>query len=331
MFKTTHYIVHLIFWGFMYCFIFDYHLMDENWGEAIFYTFRELLTYMIVAYSNYFLLIPFFLKKKKYILYGFSIIGLVLLYIFLIRKSGLENDLYEGTTWRNNFSMILNASLFLLISTLYSYFQQWQKEKERRLLLRSEQLETELKFLKTQISPHFIFNSLNNIYTLALQKHDNAAPMIAQLSKIMRYILYECNEKVVSLEKEIEVVENYIQLQLLRKLKSQNVDFYKEGNLKKYKIAPLLFIHFIENCFKHSDIDQNETAFIKIECHVHEDNLYFFTQNSIKKKTASTKIGGVGSQNIQRQLSLHYPKQHTLSINEENDIFTIELNLELHG
>lgn len=318
----------IIFWLFIYCFVFDYHLMEGNWGEAFLMTFIETLSYAFISYINYSLLIPNFLQKKRYLFYGIGILILLMVYINGVRLSGLETYLYEGSNWRNNFSMTINVILFVLLSTLYSYYQQWQVARERQLQLRSEKLAAELKFLKTQISPHFIFNTLNNIYSLAIQKHDNTAPMVSQLSSIMRYIIYDGAQEQIALDKDIKNLNHYIQLQLLRKPISQNVDFYTEGDFTKKSIAPLLLLNFVENCFKHSDIDENSTAWIKINICLDQDKLDFEAQNTYQTKP-NTAIGGIGIENTKRQLQLRYPNQYQLDITQKEGIYSLRLQLNL--
>lgn len=325
----------IILWLFMFLFVIDYHLQDDLLG-ALFYTSLEVCSYAVVFYTNYLLLIPAFLKRNKKVLYGISLVFLYVVYILGIRYSSLEESLYEQAAWRNNLSMFLNTSLFLLISILYFYYQEWQLEKERQMELENEKLVAELKFLKTQISPHFIFNTLNNIYSLTLQKHENAAPMVAKLSKIMRYILYDCSENKVALEKEVDNIQNYINLHLLRMPESDNIDFYTEGNFAGLNIAPLLLINFVENCFKHSDINENKDAWIRISCIVEEDkSLNFCSENSYQKsikksiKNNGNKVGGIGLENIKRQLELNYKNKHELTITENDGIYKVDLNIEL--
>jgi LytS/YehU family sensor histidine kinase len=282
------------------------------------------------VYLNLWLLIPFLLKKKGIITYLFSMIALSISYIYIMRLTGLEQVFYQYSGWRNVFSMLLNTSLFLLISSLYWFFKQWQIEREKQFLLKNEKLELELNFLRSQISPHFIFNTLNNIYTLALQKHDNTAPMVAKLSTLLRYVLYDGSEGKITLKKETDTLKQYIELHLLRKPLSQNVDFYTEGNQNTWAIAPMLLINFVENAFKYSNIDNDETAWIKINSSVNEEGLlHFFIENSFFSINLPSEASGIGLQNVKRQLELNYPNQYKLTINQEKDTFSVELHLQL--
>lgn len=322
---------HYVLWFFMFFLVFDYHFFETNIGEALLYTSMEISTYMVVFYFNYKIAIPYFLAKEKKWGYGILILGFLLCYIFIVKISGLEFYFYENGYWRNILSMVINFGMFWLVSFLLWFSVKWQEERELQLQLKAEKLEAEMKFLKNQISPHFIFNTLNNIYSLVQQKHDNAAPMLAKLSKILRYLLYDSSQKEVLLEKELTVIQHYIELQLLRKPKSQNVDFYKEGRVGQLTIAPLLLLNFVENAFKHGNLDKTEAAWIQISCIVEEsDELHFLIENSKTKTIGTLQKNGLGNQNIERQLTLSYPDKHQLKVEDEGDVFKLDLTIDLN-
>ena len=322
------YLEHLAFWVFMLLFIFDYHFVDGNWWIGIRNALLEISTYAIIVYLNLKILIPYFLQRKKITLYIICIVCSILLYVFVVKLSGLETIFYSFSGSRNVFSMILNTSLFLMISTLYWYFKQWSIERENKLKMKTEKLEFELDFLRSQISPHFIFNSLNNVYALALQKHDNTAPMIAKISNIMRYIIYDTKEGKVSLDKELNILQTYIDLHMYRQPMSQNIDFYKEGNLSPWSITPSLLIDFIENTFKHSNFHQDKDAWIKISAEVSEDGTFDFTTENNISKEISPK-GGLGLSNVQRQMELRYPNIHKIHTQAVDNIYTMTLQIKL--
>ncbi|MGK0365197.1 MAG: two-component system LytT family sensor kinase [Saprospiraceae bacterium] len=321
---------HYILWMFMFLFVGDYHFYDGNWMEALRLTSIESGLYIIVFYFNYSFAIPYVSEKYGKFIYALLTFSFLILYILFIKIAELEELLYEGEYWRNIISMAINFSLFWMISTLLKIYQKSQKEEAQQLELKAVQLESELKFLKTQLSPHFIFNTLNNIYSLVKQGHENAAPMLAKLSAILRYVLYDSSRKKVFLEKEINTIKEYIELQLLRKPKSENIDFYKEGSISDLQIAPLLLINFVENCFKHGNIDKSEDAWIKISCISSADKkLVFTTENSKEGETKLTGKAGLGNGNVKRQLELYYPNKHQLEVAETKETFTVELMLDL--
>lgn len=314
----------------MFLFVFDYHFLENNWTQAIGSTLLELLTYAVIVYLNLHLLIPFFLKKKRATLYLSGMAAVVAGYVVLMRLTGLEDYFYEQGGWRNVFSLVLNTSLFLLISTLYWHFKQGQAARERQLVLRSEKLEAELKFLRIQISPHFIFNTLNNIYSLSLEGHENAAPMVAKLSAILRYVLYEGAGSLVLLKKETEALRQYVDLYLLKKTRSRNVDFYTEGNLNGWQIAPMLLVNIVENALKHSNLEQNPDAWVKIQADIStEGMLRFSAENSVSPNAPVNEAGGIGLANLRRQLEINYPENHVLEIKNEDKTFGVTLRLNL--
>lgn len=328
--KKINHLKHYALWAFLFVFVFDYHFWEGNWKEAIFVTSIELSLYMLIFYFNIKAAIPYFLEKKEYFKYVGVLVGLFFGYVFFIRESGIETQLYEGGFWRNFFSMTINFALFWLISTLFWHYEKSHIQRQEQLLMRAEKLEAELKFLKNQLSPHFIFNTLNNIYSLVQQGNKNAAPMLAKLSDVLRYLLYDSSQKTIFLAKEIAAIHKYVDLQLLRKPKSENVDFYQEGNGSRLKIPPLLLLNFVENSFKHSNLDKSKDAWIKISCIVKENNeLHFTTENSKEDFTALPKNGGLGNQNIQRQLELNYPNAHELVFEDMGGFYITRMIINL--
>ena len=154
--------------------------------------------------------------------------------------------------------------------------------------------------------------------------------MVAKLSSLLRHILYESNQADVLLKKELYTLKQYIELNLLRNPHSQNVDLYVEGDPNSWRIAPMLLINFVENAFKHSDLNYDEKAWIKIIATIGEvGELHFSLENSVSQTTFQTESGGIGLQNVRHQLELNYPRNHVLSIQNEGGIFQIQLKLQL--
>lgn len=306
---------------------FDYYWQENTWQEGLLKSIIDVAMLMGILHLNYRVLIPRFLQKKHYFSYTIAALACALGYIVFQRYSGLEMYLCGEISWQGVSTTLLDWVLYLYLTTLFWYFSQLQTERERQSLLHSEKLEMELKFLRTQINPHFIFNSLNNIYSLALSGHPNAALMVARLADILRYGLYE-NNATTLLVQELEVVKKFIELQRLRNLPSQNIDFYLEGNPDGFEIAPMLLLNFIENCFKHSRLDQDEEAWVRITVEISPDgNFEFKTANSLFD--AAKNLAGIGLQNAQRLLELNYPNQHLFSTRTEKDVFHLFLQIQL--
>ncbi len=327
------FIGHLIFWSFIVLFIADYYWEFYPFGEAVLWGVTEVLFYAAASYFNYWVLMPRLLERGKVGRYWSSFIGMLLFWVMFFKWTDLSTYFYGGNSLRYDFSLLLNFSLFTFISTLVWYYQQYYENQQQQIQTEKDKLETELQFLKAQISPHFLFNSLNNIYSLCLQKDENAAPMVAKLSQIMRYILDSSSEERVSLEGELVFLQDYIDLQLLKKTKSENVDFYMEGIEKQHEIAPLLLVNFLENAFKFSGIYQEESAWIETSCVVEDDQLHFQLANSryvVNDVNGSISSSGIGMANVKRQLALHYPeRQHALEVKAEKDTFSVDLKIRI--
>ena len=283
---------HLLFWLFVFLYVFDHIVAFFPIHESILYTLIELVIYAFAFYINLHILLPRVFTKFGTAPYIGSIIGLLLFeygpYFFF----GLGQIIITGTEVRIFYSFSINYMLFIMISFLYWYVGQYRIEQSKRLTLENEKLKAELLLLKSHVSPHFLFNSLNNIYSLIVANNDNAAPMVEKLSDYLRYIIYEGERERVPLEKEVELIRNYIDLQLFKKLKGEdNIELEIDGVEQYQQIAPLILINMVENCFKHGDVVYNADGFIHVRLKVEGNQLHFSTSNSYKKKTIRNGIG----------------------------------------
>jgi len=203
---------------------------------------------------------------------------------------------------------------------------------QKELLEKEKQkTEVELKALKAQINPHFFFNTLNNIYSMSLDKDNRLPETLLQLSNLMRYFLYESQDNFIPLKKELAVVDNYIALQKLRSNEQLQVEIKKEGEIADQEIAPLLLITFLENAFKHGAKGSSGNAFIRLLIQVQKKLLNFTIENN-KGKVDKLEIkndSGVGLENIKRQLELLYPDKHVLNIESSDDRFVVQCQLNL--
>lgn len=304
-------------------------LPDPNglvtWGVLL----NHILFGSLIVYVNYFLIFPL-LIKKQYQRYCFILLSYLLLMSFLRVNTEEWFGIYISERFHVHRILIFSAQLLAMvgISTAYGIVQHWLKTMARENQLKQEKLASELKFLKSQINPHFLFNTLNNIYSLAYRQSQEAAPMVAKLSKIMRYILYDCSESQVPLQKEAQLLQDYIELHQLKNGETMNVDLYAEGLSPHHRIAPMLLINFIENSFKHSDIATNAKAWINISMIVEDNMLHFHVENTAKTNQLPSEKG-VGNKNTLRQLSLNYPDRHELSVQQKDGIYEVDLKLQL--
>ncbi|MBC8111801.1 MAG: histidine kinase [Verrucomicrobia bacterium] len=225
------------------------------------------------------------------------------------------------------FFMLVGFGILLLAFWLYRSRIDTVKKQES---IRAIQLESELNFLKSQVNPHFLFNTLNNIYALCLLNSPYAATMVGRLSDMMRYMIYDCNADRVSLQKEIEYLTNYMDLHKLKSDKELNVQLVIEGNPEKVKIVPLLLINFLENSFKHGDIHFNREGYIYINICVEMNIVTFLIHNSFRRKPRfPVTKESIGLANVKQRLNLLYPNQHSLKIVSNDTIFEVELKLVL--
>jgi len=223
----------------------------------------------------------------------------------------------------------ISLFLFLMImalSTAIKTVQQWQITEQRAISAEAEKANAELSFLKAQINPHFLFNTLNNIYTLAITNNANTAESIMKLSNIMRYVTDEVTENFVSLQSEVDCITDYIDLQRLRLGSKTRVNFNITGTIAQQKIAPLLFMTFVENVFKYGVSKQHESA-IDINLHIADDMITFMCVNPIFERKEHIERTGIGIVNTKQRLEHLYPGKHVLNIADDNDQFTVVLTL----
>jgi two-component system LytT family sensor kinase len=232
---------------------------------------------------------------------------------------------------RNNRYFPGREAIFLLVLAVglsISLLQQWLKVEKTKEEIEKEMLRTELSFLKTQINPHFFFNTLNNIYSLAITGSDKTASAILKLSAIMRYILTETKYDWVPIQSEIDFLNDYIELQKVRLTDNVALNVNIIGNITNQKVAPLLFIPFVENAFKYG-VSTVENSFIHINLNIKENSIVFSVENSIAANAGNTltETTGIGIKNVERRLALLYPDMHKLTIEKEKNTFRVTLTL----
>lgn len=225
----------------------------------------------------------------------------------------------------------LTSAVFiaLLLSTSIKVTQEWYRNEKQKQVMEKEKIATELSFLKSQVNPHFLFNTLNGIYSLANKKSDQTGGAIVKLSELMRHMLYESEKDLVALDKEIAYLQNYIELQELRLSNDSTVSFSVEGETIGKTIEPMLMIPFIENAFKHG-VD-SEGADIDVSIRVTNTELNLKVRNRISKSQRKDESSGIGLVNIKKQLENRYPGKYRLNIEQEGDTFNVDLKLRFNG
>jgi two-component system, LytTR family, sensor kinase len=292
---------------------------------------KLMVTYLILFFFNK------YLGKKLYIQLILSF--LVVCGIYVALRYSIEEILFFKWFGFHNYSeesrqfpYYFTDNVYNVISySFYAFFLKmiedfFINEREKTSLL-TEKLNAEQAFLKNQLNPHFLFNTLNNIYSLTLNKSEKAPEAVLKLSELMRYMLYESNIEKVNLATEVKYLENFIELQKYRYAGKTYINFEVVGNLNQYKIAPLLLISFVENAFKHGEVNIEDKP-LNISLLINENNLNFTVKN-YKKDQYKDELGGIGLENVKRRLQLIYPNNHSLEVKETADTYFCELNLIL--
>jgi len=320
-----------------------YQFPDFRWQMRLQNSLVLELGYFLVkiplAYSLLYLYEKVDLKLVfKYILYIFIVITAVLGHRFLTHYFiypyiyGVTETLdgKQASGFINGY-VAFNSfmDLIFMVGLIFGIEITRQKNvlKEQISQLKSEKLDQELTMLKAQINPHFLFNTLNNIYGMALKKADETPDIILQLSKIMRYNIYEAAEKNISIAKDLENIKDFIEIQKIRH-RQLTVSFMEEIDHPSQEISPLVLIQFVENAFKHGISESLGKAFITIDIRLKNGILTYFIENS-KQKNSHENSTKIGLKNIRRQLELLYPN-HTLRVEDEKNRYTVTLTIDFH-
>lgn len=333
--KISKVLPHIIFWGLLWVALI---WLDRSQESILSTAITELIRisgYVVLIYINWYFLMPAYLNKEKFWMYALYLIGLVLmvtlvkimiLYVRYYYDPDTQYFLLQNQAW-----IFISGFLITGSSTVIKIISEWIKHQSEKRELERRSMQSELNFLKTQINPHFLFNTLNNLYALTLKKSDLAPQIVLKISEIMRYMLYECVEKYVPLSKELQYMQYYVDLEKLRFDDKSLITFEIEGNTENLMIAPLILLPFIENAFKHGlKSSASAGSFCHIKLQVQEDQLTFTVVNSkIQHIPELDNHGGIGLVNVQRRLSLLYPDQYKLRVKNGRDRFEIALVLKL--
>ncbi len=312
------------------------------------YFIQFYFIFPVIFYCNRYILIPFFFAKKQYVFYFLSF-AVFFMIVFWLRPFDdlMQMHMNENPPGpppgrmifdehqppprgdRNRFdimSIILLLLVWLFSSAMF-VFRQWRSSEERALHAEADKANAELSFLKAQVNPHFLFNTLNNIYSLAVNKSEHTAASIMKLSNIMRYITDDAKENLVSLSHEIEFMSDYIDLQRMRLGKQTEVDFRVTGNAQQLQIAPLLLMSFVENAFKYG-VSNHEASTISIELKTDAKTIYFETKNKLFDTKKPIERTGIGQTNALQRLQRLYPGKHAIEFNSADGFYTVQLTLQ---
>jgi len=330
---------HLLFWivvFLMYWITYGGYL--ERYHEELIFSLTLLPARIIGTYLLIYLILPFATEKKKFGVFGVLVIIHAVLYGFLIWVSYYVTNLYTGYYDFSHYSVFYFPKIFNKLISNYGIpvlaaaiiiFKKWYIDEQSNKKLAEEKLAAELSFLRAQIHPHFLFNTLNNLYALTLIKSEKTPDIVLKLSGLLDYMIYKSNDDFVPLKKELEIVESYIELERMRYNERLNLQYEVRGEVDNHQVAPLILLPFVENSFKHGASNDRTKPRIKILFKIKPDYLRLNVLNSIpgEKKEDESVIEGIGLKNVRRRLELIYPGQHDLMIIPGEKQFEVDLKI----
>jgi two-component system LytT family sensor kinase len=337
--KSVFYIMHaLVILIFVYTTASNLRSVSSHYHQAIINSLLDSLfvngSMLGLIYLSYWLFIPQYLVRKEYvkfvsgimiIILGFSIFANLAAWLISkipILKSHVFDSGWQFRLWAGW------AFFFFLVGTLFRLFIQWLMDSQYKEELEKQNIRSELSLLKNQINPHFLFNSLNNIDSLIGDTSPNASRSLSKLSDIMRYMVYDSEKEYVPLHDEISYIQNYIDLQKLRIPNEDIIKLSVDGEITDQLVAPMIFIPFVENAFKHSSLKDNPDNSIEVKFDIKASKISFYCFNTIKE-IVKDDSRGIGLENVNKRLELIYKDHYKLKINNSVKSFSVTLDINL--
>ncbi len=333
---------HLLFWtSFVTAHTLYYGSLENDYLDELGTALRYLPFKMMVTYFTLYFTIPRYLLKRKYVVaflvFVISVTGAAFIqhcvdYFILIP---VFNPYWTETHYLFYPSKIFRTFLgmypVVIIAAFIKVAKHWFEKEQQTQELKRQKLEAELDFLKAQIHPHFLFNTLNNLYALTLKKSDYAPEVVMKLSELLSFMLYEGKSDTISIKKEIELIKHYTDLEKIRFDDRLELTFKTTGDFMGKQIPPMLILPFVENAFKHGSENETGSVSILIDINLTGNLLTVFIRNSRSKSSQGKQEpeGGLGLENIRRRLNLLYPNHHSLEIEENDHQFSVTLTIEL--
>ena len=334
-------------YGVVWIVLFIIYFMVHSNGNYLFRVASSLgfvgMAYLLVIFTNYVLIEPL-LKKGRVVLFilfslftipawaaAFTAIDGFLLY-FITQKPLEEIFSFPSILLTYMVRLVWFITTYALV--LIFYYQ--RKENEEKIIsdqLKSEKLDMELRYLKSQINPHFLFNALNNIYSMVYTHDDNAANGVLKLSEMLRYVLVDCQAEMIPLGKEIKYIENFIDFQMMRMAGQRDVMLEQDVEKEDFMIAPMLLQPIIENCFKYSRLETHPEGYVHISIYQKGDVFRFEAYNTIARNVVpivgngAEKKSGIGQINVQQRLMLHYGENYRFDIQQDKGIYKVKIEL----
>jgi two-component system, LytTR family, sensor kinase len=332
---------HFWFWGVYFVLNFlRWGAYFNDYGYSFKSNLIEFTLHIPLVYFNLFVLVPRYVLTSKYNKYVIAL--LISLMVVYLLKTGMTYYMISENIWPeanrdykpfeiNHIVAVCIGELYVLAmaSTVYLTLT-WLKERDRNRALREEQFKIKLKYLKTQIQPHFFFNTLNNLYALSLESSDKVPDVIIKLSKLMEYVLYDIEDtKFAPLIKEIDYIQNYIEIEKLR-FENAEVTINIESNIDEVKVPPLLFISLLENAFKHGGYN-NSNLKIKINCKIKDGFLHFDIINNFVNSQSYKSPSGIGLANTKKRLKLIFKNNYVLENKIKYNYYIIHLQIPINN
>ena len=288
----------------------------------------------LLIYFNLWVLIPKYAKQKKVAGYIFLLLGALGLYVLLKNTHDVYLNGYvlgdesRQSLFYNTYYNFSIALFYLAFNVALHLSKAWYFQRELIQKMEVEKLSSELEYLKAQINPHFVFNSINTIYFQIDKQNTTARESLSAFSEMLRYQLYECNGKEIAIEKEIIYLKNYVELQRMRKDGNYTISFVVGQGLRGFTISPLLLIPFVENAFKHVSHHPLKNE-VRIQIDKHENTVELSVFNTKERKTINNGYTGIGLNNVKRRLELLYKNRHELVIDNKADSYEVSLSLKI--
>ena len=336
-FLTNRIVQHVFFWlAHLVFYAVLYGSFAENYRQTFFEEIIYLPGKIAFTYFTMYYLMPRFLLPGRYRV--FAVWFLVASFIAGIFQRyiayNIHYPLYYPEYLRDPFFYFPKVvKMFVAIypvtftAATIKLLKYWYTNQKAQQVLKEEKLQAELKFLKTQIHPHFLFNTLNNLYALTLKKSDRAPDMVLKLSELINYMLYECTSNEVPLSKEIKFILNYIDIEKMRYGDKLDVDVRITGEANDRKIAPLILLPFVENCFKHGASEALQQSWVKVSIDAQPHVTLIKVENNKTNGNGHARKEGIGIQNVKRRLDLLYPEQYELKIMNGEETFLVVLTI----
>jgi two-component system, LytTR family, sensor kinase len=346
--------IHIAYWVIWGLFSSMAVISQQSFGNKLLIAFFTVVQSATIYYGITYFVFPNLLSKKQFII-GLLLLLLIYIlnylenlsfyfwaiefhflkpqsYFYEYAKNYVNKGMWGIFKPENFFFEIytaLNAVVFPFLLKFSRVISEYSVRVER---LSKEKSDLEIDFLRTQLNPHFLLNSLNNIYSQVICQDETAANSIVVLSDLMKYILYNSSEAQLDLDREIQFLQDYVDLEKLRGSRYLKIHFSKQGEMKGYNIAPLILINYVENAFKHGGAHEGEIALIDIDIKFMDETLFLRIENDFVEKMDGgnkTKEGGIGIGNTRRRLKLLYPNRHSLIIKKDNNKFLVEIMIKL--